>query len=48
MKEKKELKKLVNIVRVTKHQEQNQPIKSNKSIAVFDGFFDFLAYQTTH
>jgi len=26
----------------------NQHMKNNKSIAVFEGFFDFLTYQTIH
>ncbi len=29
-------------------EEQNQVAKQSKSIAVFEGFFDFLSYQTIH
>ena len=28
--------------------KQNQPLNKSKSIAVFEGFFDFLTYQTIH
>jgi hypothetical protein len=31
-----------------KIEDQNQTIKQSKSVAVFEGFFDFLTYQTVH
>ncbi|MEP6683595.1 MAG: toprim domain-containing protein [Parafilimonas sp.] len=36
------------IISKNKIEYQNQLIKQSKSIAVFEGFFDFLTYQTIH
>jgi DNA primase len=41
-------KTVENLVSANEIQQQNQSVETTKSITVFEGFFDFLSYQTIH